>query len=244
MDVRGLRQQLQRWEGALPAETASSDSYDFAALGYGTPNWTVSGNVDFTMGNNAMLSARAGYFFIGVSNKLDPQEENTHLEPMYVMILGNQSITDVPATYRRPTGWQSRSTQSMIYPYEVDEESNLSAGLDFTYFLNLAGEHAWKAGVAFMKAEVNKDNMWNGPRSDSPAGAPLPPPATACPSKSAAVHLPRQPALPRHRPVRRIQQGRFQPPGHLPAGQLDHRQQAHPELRRAHGAGERAQLQR
>ena len=35
--------------------------------------------------------------------------------------------------------------------------------LDFTYFLNLAGEHAWKAGVAFTRATVNKNTMWNAP---------------------------------------------------------------------------------
>ena len=47
----------------------------------------------------------------------------------------------------------------MTFPHEIDEESNLSAGADFTYFLNLAGEHAWKAGVAYTRASANKNTL-------------------------------------------------------------------------------------
>jgi hypothetical protein len=152
------------WSGGLPSRAgSSSDGYDFNALGYGFPNYSVSGNIDYTVGNNFMISARAGYFFLGVSNKLDPAQANTAFDPQYSFTLGNLTIDDVPQALRRPSGFLSRSTQSMLYPFEVDEESNLSAGADFTYFLNLAGEHAWKAGLAFTRANVNKSNMQNGP---------------------------------------------------------------------------------
>ena len=152
------------WSGGLPNRNgSSSDSYDFTALGYGIPNYSISGNIDYTIGNNFMVSARAGYFFLGTTNKLDPSLGQHQLRPQYYFTLGNATIIDVPADIRRPTGWQSRSIQSMTYPFEMDEESNFSAGVDFTYFLNLAGEHAWKAGVAFTRAAVNKTTMWNGP---------------------------------------------------------------------------------
>jgi len=152
------------WSGGLPSRAGSSaDSYDFTALGYGFPNYSVSGNIDYTVGNNFMVSARAGYFFLGTTNKLDAAQANTNFEPQYSFTLGNLTIDDVPTALRRPTGYLSRSTQSMLYPFEVDEESNISAGADFTYFMNLGGEHAWKAGLAFTRANINKSNMQNGP---------------------------------------------------------------------------------
>ena len=70
--------------GGLPnRDGSSSDSYDFTALGYGFPNWSTSGNIDYTLGNNFMVSVRAGYFFLGTTNKLDPSQANTNFEPQY-----------------------------------------------------------------------------------------------------------------------------------------------------------------
>jgi hypothetical protein len=152
------------FSGGLPNRNGtSSDDYDFSALGYGFPNFSVSGNIDYTLGNNFMVSARAGYFFLGTNNKLDPSQANTNFDPLYQFTLGNLTINDVPQAFRRPTGYTSRSFQSLMYPFEVDEQNNISAGVDFTYFLNLAGEHAWKAGLAFTRAGVNKSNMFNAP---------------------------------------------------------------------------------
>ncbi len=86
------------WSGALPSRAgSSSDSYDFTALGYGFPNWSTSGNIDYTVGNNFMISARAGYFFLGIDNKLDPGQANSNFEPQYSYTLGNTTISDVPA---------------------------------------------------------------------------------------------------------------------------------------------------
>jgi hypothetical protein len=153
------------WSGGLPnRDGSSSDGYDFSKLGYRKPNWSMSASVDYSIGNNLMVNARAGYFSLGTTNKLDPSAANSSFEPQYVFQLSNTTITDVPAALRRPTGWQSRSDQSMTYPFETDEESNLSAGLDMTYFFNLAGEHAWKGGIAFTRAAVNKNALWNAPQ--------------------------------------------------------------------------------
>ena len=153
------------WEGGLPnRDGSSSDGYDFSKLGYDKPNFSSSLNIDCNLGKNFVINARAGYFFLGTKNKLDPNQANSNFEPQYVFQLGNTAVSDVPEALRRPSGWQSRSDQSMTYPFEKDEQSNLSAGVGFTYFLNLAGEHAWKAGIAFTRAAVNKNTLWNAPQ--------------------------------------------------------------------------------
>jgi hypothetical protein len=155
---------FNEWKDALPSRAGgSSDSYDYSTLGYAFPNYTVSGNVDYTLGNNAMLSARAGYFFMGTTNKLEASGANTAEVPLYTFSVGNTSITQFPTSLRRPTGWQNQVTQAMTYGHYKNQETNLSAGADFTYFLNLAGEHAWKAGVAYTKATSARNTLWNAP---------------------------------------------------------------------------------
>ncbi|MCX6556147.1 MAG: TonB-dependent receptor [Candidatus Aminicenantes bacterium] len=152
------------FEGALPSRNGqSSDSYAFGDLGYGFPNWSTSANIDYTLGNNFMISARAGYFFLGTNNNLADSSLNVNGDPIYQMVVGNGSITAVPAAMRHGTGWTSQSFQAMTAPFEVDEQFNLSAGTDVTYFLNLAGEHAWKAGFSFTRAGVNRNQMFNAP---------------------------------------------------------------------------------
>ena len=152
------------WRDGLPNRNgSSSDAYDWTKLGYDTPNYSVSGNVDLTLGNNFMLSARGGYFFLGSKNKMDASVANVNKDPLFTFLNSNFTTEGLLPENRRATGWQNLPAASMTYPHEIDEESNLSLGADLTYFLNLAGEHAWKAGVAFTKASVNKNTLWNGP---------------------------------------------------------------------------------
>ena len=156
---------FNEWQDALPSRAGgSSDSYDYSALGYSFPNWTISGNIDYTLGNNFMISARAGYHLYGTKNNLDPAQANTDFTPMFFFAVGNTQITQYPASLRKPTGWQNLPAQSFTYPHYIRDEDNISAGADFTYFLNLAGEHAWKAGLAYTKASVNRNTLYNAPQ--------------------------------------------------------------------------------
>ncbi len=141
----------------------SSDAYDWEKLGYATPNYSMNGNLDYTIGNNFMVSMRAGYFFLGTNNKLDESSANTALDPLFQFRNSNATTVGVLPANQRPSGWLNQSFQAMTYPNEIDEESNLSAGADFTYFLNLAGEHAWKAGVAYTRASTTKNTLYNAP---------------------------------------------------------------------------------
>ena len=87
------------WEGGLPSRNgSSSDSYDFTTLGYGIPNCSISGNIDYTIGNNFMVSARAGYFFLGIEQQARSQPRPTPTaSPCTYVQLGNTTIADVPA---------------------------------------------------------------------------------------------------------------------------------------------------
>ena len=159
------------WDGWSPASGGhplrsggSFDGVDWSAQGYGYPNYSFSGNFDYTIGNNFMITGRVGYFFLGVSNKLDPSAANTDMAPRFQFNVSNIGMPGLDPSLARPTGWMNLPLQAMTYPHEKDTESNLSTGIDFTYFLNLAGEHAWKAGFAYTRASVNKNTLWNAPQ--------------------------------------------------------------------------------
>ena len=152
------------WKDGLPGrDGGSSDSIPWTALGYGTPNYSGSSNLDYTAGNNLLISARVGYFYLGSKNNLDSAFENTDETPLIQFRQSNATVVGILPENVRGTGWQSLPAQATIYPHEIDTESNLSAGFDTTYFLNLAGEHAWKAGVAYTRAAVNKNTLYNAP---------------------------------------------------------------------------------
>ena len=105
---------------------SSSDSYDFGKLGYGKPNWSTSANIDYTIGSNFMVNFRVGYFFLGTDQPARPRPGQHHLRTsVRIYRIGNTAITDVPASAAPPQQLDSRSDQSMTYPFETAEESNL-----------------------------------------------------------------------------------------------------------------------
>lgn len=152
------------WENDLPSRAGfSPDSFDWSWLGYSFPNYSAGGSFDWTIGRHLMLDGRLGYFFRGRRNQLDPGAANSDLAPLYQYAAGNSDIAAVPAALRHPGGWQSLPEQAMFYPHEVDRESNLSAGLGCAWFLTLAGEHAWKAGLQVVRARAEKNVLYNAP---------------------------------------------------------------------------------
>jgi hypothetical protein len=153
------------WKDGLPDRNgSSSDSIPWTALGYTKPNYSVSGNIDYSLGNNFMASARAGYFYLGTRNNLDPAYANTSKNPLYMFMGSNAGTAGILPENVRGSGWQNLPKQAMTYPHEIDEEDNFSTGVDLNYFLNLAGEHAWKVGVAYTRAAVKKNMLYNGPQ--------------------------------------------------------------------------------
>ncbi|TFG79411.1 MAG: TonB-dependent receptor, partial [Chrysiogenales bacterium] len=141
--------------GGNPNPAVSYDDY-----GYSYPNLSGSFSADFTVGNNFMLSARAGYF---QANTTDPlvvppgvyyrfQTE----APGGYFNLSNIGLLDVPANYQHSTGWVNMGAYPQVLNKALNEKMSFNA--DMTYFLNLGGEHSWKAGFQFVRQGQNYDN--------------------------------------------------------------------------------------
>ena len=135
------------YRGELPPRAGTGSPTDvWGDYGFRYPYWTAAGYADFTFGNNLLFSVRGGTFY---SNKTG-QLVQPH-EPRYLLGgLGISVFPNVPSEYLRPRGW-SNMTASALNVTERNVAQRSFIGADLTYYLNFAGEHAWKAGVQWVR---------------------------------------------------------------------------------------------
>jgi hypothetical protein len=143
------------------AATASS-STNYSAPGFSFPNYSVAGNIDLTVGNNFLVNVRGGFFHTDQNNQLVPPLENTPRymfnaeQPYSYLPTNNKMFPEIPAAYQHSGNWSNISAnQNSLMKQAIRERINANA--DFTYFLNLAGEHTLKAGVQFVRQGENVD---------------------------------------------------------------------------------------
>jgi hypothetical protein len=130
-----------KYEGSLPNRDGSSNyEKEFEPVAFQYPTYTVGGSLDYTLGNNLMINASAGYWYSNTKQALEPPG------PQHYFIYTNASVPGVQSDWVRPAYW-------MYYAWEdgfqcmKDINSKLTATGDVTYYGNLGGEHVFKAGV-------------------------------------------------------------------------------------------------
>ncbi len=134
-----------KYKGALPNRDGTSDPTDFwPDYGFTFPRWSASAYVDLTLGNNLLLSFRGGSYYTNITDQqVQPQG------PRYLMSgTGPAVYPEIPAEYQKPVGWSNyRSTN--VLERAIRPRSHVDG--DASYFLELAGEHAWKFGVSWTR---------------------------------------------------------------------------------------------
>ncbi|MCP5107936.1 MAG: TonB-dependent receptor, partial [bacterium] len=132
-----------KWEGDLPA-LDGSDNPDgpFADTGYKFPSLTASGSLDYTVGNNLIINATAGYWRTEQIQMLQPDVgvRNYMMEPS--------------PDGKYPVYWSSYgfgTGQALIN----DLEDKLTGTLDFTYYFNAGGEHVLKGGYQLVRIGID-----------------------------------------------------------------------------------------
>ena len=145
----------QSYEGYLPLRNGTqSSATPWGELGRSFPNLSASVAADLTLGNNLLISARGGYFLANANNPLyapdGPVYNFIQEAPGGYPVTTNIGMAGIPAQYLRPAGF---STLPQAFAVRSDRQklSRVSANADFTYFLNLLGEHSWKVGVQFVR---------------------------------------------------------------------------------------------
>ena len=127
-----------RTKGLLPA-LAGTDSVD---TNYGKtstfPNYTVSGNVDWTASPRLFFGIRGGYYFSDIYDTEVPEI------PRIIFSTGNNlGFPEVPESLRRSSGFQNIPDNNKT---TRDQQTRLNFQADGTYYGEAAGSHQLKFG--------------------------------------------------------------------------------------------------
>lgn len=147
------------YRGSIPSAAGTSaksysyfPDYEFSPAlttgkqpGFSYPNFSASGVLDYTVNNNFLISLRGGWF-----------KQNTTDQQLFVggtwysFDKSNMELFPglIPDAQRHDQGWNNGATQTMTQKYIMER---ISSNLDLTYYMNLAGEHAWKAGIQYIR---------------------------------------------------------------------------------------------
>jgi hypothetical protein len=120
------------------------------------PNLSGNATIDYTISNNFLASVRAGYHFLNTTN-----QQISMPGTRWAFGTSNATISEIPASLQHFAGWTNWAgtvTQNNKTIYE-----RMSGNLDLTYYLTLAGEHAIKGGVQYMRLHEDVDAGYQHP---------------------------------------------------------------------------------
>ena len=151
--------------GDLPArggDVGGPDTKEWANIGWDYPNWSANVSADYTVGNNFLISARGGMFRKNQTNQQvpppsDPRWRFMEGPPGGYSATTNTMFPGIDPALVHPTGWSNIGYDD-LFATNKQLRDRQTANLDFTYYLNLGGEHAWKAGVQWVRIEEDVDN--------------------------------------------------------------------------------------
>jgi hypothetical protein len=107
------------------------------------PNWSANATMDYTVSNNFLFGIRVGY------NKIDQKNQQIKMPgTQYSFAYANTMYPEIPADLQHYAGWSNfagATAETISYLLE-----RTTVNTDFTYYLNLAGEHAWKFGFQYV----------------------------------------------------------------------------------------------
>ena len=181
--IKGMRMSLSAvnnfyyYRGSIPGITGTSNKYysyrpDWNPVnpstnvglltagkqpGFDYPNWSGSANVDYTISNNFLVSLRGGYFFNNQTNQ-------QLFVPGTAYSFSGTNIRaewpEIPVAQQHFSGWSNGAGTTVTKKYI---NSRSSVNLDMTYYLSLAGEHAWKAGLQYIRLHEDVDQSPQAP---------------------------------------------------------------------------------
>lgn len=143
------------YTGQLPSRDGTDDSsFPYEKVGFDYPNWTVTGSADLTLGNNFMANIRGGYFTYNTRNqKLKPDRPRYSFGRVGSGASQTNAIypelVDMYPEYIRAAGFQNFG-RSELRETKKDMLNRTSINTDLTYYFNLGGEHAIKAGFQWV----------------------------------------------------------------------------------------------
>jgi hypothetical protein len=140
---------FSKYRGSIPSiYGTSSKTYDWKKEGYDYPNISGAFMFDYSASNNFLVSGRVGYAMQNTTNQQIAPPGST-----YYFNYSNYAYEDDPFYVANPSllGYAGTNNGSTWLEYKRYKLEKYSSNLDFTYYMSLGGEHAWKAGVQLIR---------------------------------------------------------------------------------------------
>jgi len=152
---------LYKYKGDNANAATASTATDYEIYGYSYPNWTVAGYADYTISNNALLSIRGGYFYTNSGKQLAPVTTPFYAfqseQPYSYSGTTNSMFPEIPASLVHTSSW-TNIPRAAVQLRNKNIRTRLNLNADFTYYMSLGGEHAWKTGIQYMRRGEDFDD--------------------------------------------------------------------------------------
>ncbi|MEN6561203.1 MAG: TonB-dependent receptor [Acidobacteriota bacterium] len=165
--MRGLRvsasfvNNWSNYRGSIPSILGSSTkNYAWGNQGYDYPNWSAAFLADYSASNNFLVSLRGGYHLQNTNHQQIANRFTTYyFEEPNTMFASDPFYVSNPGLVHIAGAVNYGGSRSVQDRYKLEK---LSGNLDLSYFVSLAGEHAWKAGFQVIR---DMEDVLNGPVS-------------------------------------------------------------------------------
>jgi hypothetical protein len=152
--VTGLRlsasyiNSFTNYRGSLPGiYGTSSSATEWAKIGFDYPNKSASLTADYSIGNNLLISYRAGWHEQNTTNQqVSPPDSSTYVFSNTNSGFANDAFFVAHPDLIRTSGWTSSTLYNETKRYLRGKISN---NLDISYYATWMGEHALKAGIGY-----------------------------------------------------------------------------------------------
>jgi hypothetical protein len=129
----------RKLDGLLPALAATERTDTNYGKTSEFPNWSLSGNVDWTASPRIHISARGGYY------NSDIHDSNVTEQPLYrTTTTSSVGLAGVPSNLQIPAGYTSIPSNSKTVR---DQQTRAYFQADATTYASFAGEHQLKFGM-------------------------------------------------------------------------------------------------
>lgn len=123
---------------SLPNEAGPSSPSTVFDTKTVTPNWSLSGNLDYVATSNFYVGVRGGYYL------QDQYTNGVPVGPNFFFQTSNLGMAGVPSQFQNRSGFSTYNSNFAI-DENVYKRTNVQA--DATYYANWGGQHTFKGGV-------------------------------------------------------------------------------------------------
>jgi hypothetical protein len=153
---------FSKFRGTIPSlNGTSSSTFAWSKEGFDYPNISGAALLDYSVSNSLLLSLRGGYAMQNQTNQQILPPGTTYGFSYSNYIYQNDPFFVANPSLLHYAGWSNSTAWQETQKWKREK---YSGNLDLTYYVNLGGEHAWKAGAQLIREQEDRSTIATYPR--------------------------------------------------------------------------------